>query len=438
MSGSEEPTGRTGGRPAFHANSRAAVLDVIRAAGTISRVGLVETTGFTGATISTVVRRLIDDGLVVETGHAESTGGKRRVLLALNRSSRYAVGVHLDQGGVTYVLTNLGGAVVARVFRPGGSPDPEIMVGGMAEEIASLIESVGVAGGRVLGVGLAVPGPLARGGGMRLTPPAMRRWEAFPLDRALGAATGLPVVLDNDATASALGEHWSGGVGGTATFAAVYLGTGIGAGLLINGVTYRGVSGNAGEIGHICLRADGPECWCGARGCTEALAGPAAVVEAARADPAVAAAAGLNGTDGRAERPRGGPGTPAAEFAAVARAALRGDAGARALLEDSARYLALAVRTLANVMDLEEIVLTGPGLAVAGSLYLPVVEEELNRAFFARGAHGVAVRLSESAAGAPAIGAAALVLRSELVPLREGLRLPEKLPDAAARPPVTS
>ncbi|MBB0232118.1 ROK family protein, partial [Streptomyces calidiresistens] len=140
---------------------------------------------------------------------------------------------------------------------------------------------------------------------------------------------------------------------------------------------------------------------------------------------------------GREDRRRGGPGSPAAEFAAVARAALRGDAGARALLEDSARYLALAVRTLANVMDLEQVVLTGPGLAVAGSLYLPVVEEELARAFFARGAHGVSVHLSESAAGAPAIGAAALVLQSELVPLREGLRLPETMPDAAARRPAT-
>jgi predicted NBD/HSP70 family sugar kinase len=396
---------------------------VIRAAGTISRVGLVKATGFTGATISTVVRRLIVDGLVLETGRAESTGGKRRVLLQLNQSSRFAVGVHLDHAGITYVLTNLGGSVVARMSRAGvGTDDPPVVVARIATEVDALIDGAGIDRSRILGLGLVAPGPLNQTGGMPLTPPAMRHWEHFPLDRELSAASGLPVVLDNDATAAALGEHWSGDVGGTATFAAIYMGTGIGAGLMVNGVTYRGAGGNAGEIGHISLDIDGPDCWCGARGCTEQLAGPGAVVAAARADADLARAAGLTDTE---ERPR-----RVADFAAVTRAALRGDARARALLERSARYLAVAARTLANVMDLEQLVLTGPSLAIAGSIYLPVVQEELDRAFFSRATHSVTVRLSRSAATAPAIGAAALVLQSELVPLREGLRLPGNLADA--------
>ncbi|MDT9684022.1 ROK family transcriptional regulator [Streptomyces sp. TRM76323] len=410
-----------------HASSRSAVLDVIRAAGTISRVGLARATGFTGATISTVVRRLIDDGLVLETGRAESTGGKPRVLLQLNQDSRYAVGVHLDLSGITYVLTNLGGSVVARMSRAGaGEEDPPVVVGRMAREVEALIEGIGVDRSRITGLGLVSPGPLAPAAGMRLTPPAMRSWEDFPLDRALEEATGLPVLLDNDATAAALGEHWSGVVGGTATFAALYMGTGIGAGLLINGLTYRGASGNAGEIGHVCLDVNGPECWCGARGCTEILAGPAAVVAAARADRRLARAAGL--TSGKGNKPPRP--SVAAEFAAVARAARDGEPAARALLEDSARHLAVAARTLANVMDLELLVLTGPSLAIAGSTYLPVVQEEMDRAFFSRATHPVEVRLSTSAATAPAIGAATMVLQSELVPLRQGLRLPGNLADA--------
>ncbi|ONK09959.1 ROK family transcriptional regulator [Streptomyces sp. MP131-18] len=414
-------SGPAGATP--HASSRAAVLDVIRAAGTISRVGLVKATGFTGATISTVVRRLIDDGLVLETGRAESTGGKRRVLLQLNQSSRFAVGVHLDHAGLTYVLTNLGGSVVARMSRAGvGADDPPVVVARIATEVDALIDGAGIDRSRILGLGLVAPGPLNQTGGMPLTPPAMRHWKSFPLDRELGTAVGLPVVLDNDATAAALGEHWSGDVGGTATFAAIYMGTGIGAGLMINGVTYRGAGGNAGEIGHICLDVAGPDCWCGARGCTEQLAGPGAVVGAALADADLTRSAGLASTG---ERPR-----RVADFAAITRAALRGDQRARALLERSARYLAVAARTLANVMDLEQLVLTGPSLAIAGSIYLPVVQEELDRAFFSRATHSVPVRLSRSAATAPAIGAAALVLQSELVPLREGLRLPDNLGDA--------
>ncbi|MFC5288752.1 ROK family protein [Actinokineospora guangxiensis] len=412
-------------RPTSHASSKAAVLDVIRAAGTISRVGLITATGLTGATISTVVRGLIEDGLVVETGRAESTGGKRRVLLQLDHSSRYAVGVHLDHAGITYVLTNLGGSVVGRISRPGaGAAKPADVVARMAGEVAALVGSVGIDRERVLGIGLVSPGPLSAATGMALPPPTMRQWSDFPVDAALGQATGLPVLLDNDATAAALGEHWSGGVDNAATVAAIYMGTGIGSGLLVNGIAYRGASGNAGEVGHICLDPDGPQCWCGARGCLEALAGPAAVVAEARSDRALAKTSGLAGRRTR---------SVAADFAAVSRAARKGEAAAVALLERSARYLAVATRTLANIMDLEVVVLTGPSFAIAGAIYAPILQEELDRAFFSRANHAVRVRLSASAATASAIGAAAMVLQSELVPLHHGLRLQGIEPEPVAR-----
>lgn len=410
-----------------HASSRAVLLDLIRAAGTISRVGLVNASGLTGGTISTVVRGLIDEGLVVETGHAESTGGKRRVMLQLNHFARYAVGVHLDDARITYVLTNLGGAVVARISRAGaGTEKPAEVVARMAREVGTLIDSVGVERDRILGLGLVAPGPLASG--HRLTPPSMRHWDDYEFDHALARATGLPLVLDNDATAAAIGEHWSGAVGATSTFAALYMGTGVGAGVVLGGTTYRGPSGNAGEIGHTCLDVAGPRCWCGARGCLEVLAGPAAVVAQARADRALSRAAGLVGGRTRAAAP------VYADFAAIGRAARRGNARALALLERSAGYLAAAARTLANVMDLEVLVLTGPGFAIAGSVYLPVLRAELDTAFFARDAHPISVRLSPAAASAPAIGAAAIVLQSELVPRQQGLDLPDDL--AAEEPPV--
>jgi len=427
-------SGSQPGLGAAHASSRSAILDLIRAAGTISRVELTRATGLTAATISTVVRRLIDDGLVLEVGRAESTGGKPRMLLQLDPSARYAIGVHLDHAGITYVLTNLGGSVVARISRPGaGAEKPAVIVARMAAEVAALVDRVGVEPERVLGVGLVSPGPLSSSSGMALTPPSMRQWVDYPLDQELAKATGLPVLLDNDATAAALGEHWAGAIGSTATSAALYMGTGIGAGLIVGGITYRGASGNAGEVGHISVDALGPECWCGARGCVEVLAGPAAVVAAARADQALGRLIGLTG----AKRSRR---TIAADFAAVSRAARRGEPQALAILERSARYIAVAARTLANIMDLEVLVLTGPSFAIAGSVYLPVVRDELDRGFFARAAHPVDVRLSRSAATAPAIGAAAMVLQSELVPLHEGLRLPDNLSlaESAASPPSSA
>lgn len=404
-----------------HTTSRAAVLDVIRAAGTISRIGLAEATGFTGATISTVVRKLIDDELVVETGRAESTGGKPRVLLQVNQSSRYAVGVHLDPIGITYALTDLSGAVVSRITMAGvGDEEPSVILARMATQVDGLIEGAGIDRDRVLGVGL-----VSSATGAQPPRPPMGRWADYPMGEELESAVGLPVVLGNDATAAALGEYWSGVVSSSSIFAAVYMGTGVGAGLLINGIPYHGASGNAGEIGHVCLDVDGPVCWCGARGCTEALAGPTAVVAAARADADLSRSADLAREDERALP------SVAAEFSAVVRAARRGEPGARALLDRSARHMAVAVRTLANIMDLDLLVLTGSSLSAAGSIYLPAIQRELDRAFFARATHSVRVQLSTSASTAPAIGAATMVLQTQLVPLRPGLRLPKNLAEAA-------
>ncbi len=119
------------------------------------------------------------------------------------------------------------------------------------------------------------------------------------------------------------------------------------------------------------------------------------MVSRARADSRLSRAAGLRGA------------SVPADFGALSRAARRGDAAAVALLERSARYVAVGVRTLANVMDLEAVVLTGPSFAIAGASYVPAIREELERA-----------------ATAPAIGGAAMVLQPELVPLHDGLRLP--------------
>lgn len=383
------------------AGHRALLLDTIRSAGEVSRASLARGTGLNAATVTVAIRGLLADGLIVEVGRAASTGGKPAVLLALANESRFALGVHLDHTSITYALANLAGEVVAIWHRRGGADArvPQLVVERIAAELTIFVRRAGVSPERVLGIGLVSPGPATSTTGIALSSPEMQPWIDFPLVDALAQAAGLPVVLGNDATAAAVGEFWSGHVDPTTMFAALYMGSGIGAGLIMAGNPILGSSGNAGEIGHICVVRDGAPCWCGSHGCLETVAGAAAVVRAARA-------AGLE---------------PSGEylhdqFADVARAALRGQPAALAILEEAADLVAVAVQSLTNLLDLDQIVLTGPSFALAGSLFVPAIERRLRSAFFARGTHGVVVTVSPKASHAAATGAAAMVLQSELAP----------------------
>jgi len=446
-------TGR-GRRP----GAREAILDAIRAAETLSRVELSAMTGLTEASVSTTVRRLLDEGLVVETGRTP-TGGKPRTMLRLDPAARIAVGVHLDDDVTTYVLTGQTGGIISRMNRPTPvGADRDAVLRRLVADIGRLVDGSGIDRARCLGVGLVWSGPRARPpappGESRLPappggspPPAspddLRRavssdesrgvvlsddlrlpaspgesrppaspGESLPpgrygddLDRRLAEATGWPVLLENDATAAAVGEYWVARVEATRPFAALYMGSGIGAGIVLDGVALRGRHANAGEFGHLCLQIDGPACWCGSRGCLEALAGPQVVVEAALVDPVAAGEAGLE----RAARR-----STVADFAAVARAARAGAPGCRALLEDSARYVAAAAESVVNLLDVDLLVLTGPGFAAASFVYGPAITDRIAAADARTWRRGVSVTVSLAAATASATGAAALVLQSSL------------------------
>ncbi len=399
--------------PLVSSYNRGVILEAIRAAGPVSRVELSGITGLTPPTVSNIVRRLMEHGLVVEAGQGPSTGGKPRTLLRLNPSARYAVGVQLGAEAIRYVVTDLSGTTVARVRRPGAGPaGPMSVVDRIAAETKALLEQAEIDAARVIGVGVASPGPLDHDRGVILAPPHLAHWHEFPLRDELHAAVGYPVLVDNDANAAAMGENWLGSAGAARNFACIYMGVGIGSGVFVDGHLHRGASSNAGEIGHISIDADGPECHCGNRGCVELYSSPRAVVNAARADADVARRLGLS-----AERR-----SVLADFAQICQAAEEGDRYAAELLQRSADQLALAVLTLVNVLDLEQVVLTGQGFTAAGSVYVDTINEVLARAAFARRAHRVTARLSPIAEDVAAVGAASLVLHSEFAPQMLGLR----------------
>ena len=386
--------------------TRGMVLDLIRAARTISRVELAASSGLTPPTISEVVRDLMTDGLVVEAGRGASTGGKPPTLLQLNPPARYSIGVQLERNSCVIVVIDLAGRQVARTsFRGTAQMPPQQALPFLAAQINALLDAAAVDRDRVLGLGLVSYGPQDRHAGLLLTPQPTGEWYDYPVAPRLSELLGMPVLLDNDAVAAAIGEYWMGTVDPRSTYGCIYMATGIGGGVVVAGEVYRGSSSNSVEIGHISIDVHGDECTCGNRGCVENYAGPAAVVRQALAIPALA--------DQLALDPAGAD--VLTDFARVAAAANTGNAQARLLIEASARYLGYAAVTVTNLFDLDVIVLAGPSLTVAGSIYQALIQQEVDRRSFARQAHPVRVVPSVNGSDAAAIGGAVLVLQSELI-----------------------
>ncbi|WP_066375299.1 ROK family transcriptional regulator [Herbidospora mongoliensis] len=378
--------------------SRALVVDLIRSAGPISRVELVEATGLTQPTISNIVRRLLDDGVVRETGDTVATGGKPRTMLVINSRSAYGVGIRVGTDALTCVVTDTRGGTIGREL-VAVSDDLVTQLGALYLHVTG---GLGLAPQSVAGLAVVAPGPVDVARGRFLSLPGLAELD---LRRELSARLGVPVLLDSDAAAAAVGEFWGRQVSRERTFGCLYMNSGIGSGVVLDGALQRGASSNAGEIGHVSVVRDGDLCRCGNRGCLELYAAPAALVARARAIP------------GLAERLLISAGDPDARaFDVLARAAIYGDDQARALIDESALLLADGALTLANLWDLDTLVLAGPGFAVAGSLYVSEIRRRLASRAFSHRIHAVQVDLSSNPRDAAAIGGAALVLQGSVAP----------------------
>ncbi|MEU4558355.1 ROK family transcriptional regulator [Actinoplanes sp. NPDC023936] len=369
--------------PAAGPGSRALVVDVIRSAAAISRVELADLTGLTQPSISNIVRELITDGIIHEIGSADSVRGKPRKLIAIKPANRFGIGFHLGPDTLTCVAVDLTGGVVGREVVP--RPPVERLAGQFEDFTAGL----DLPRGRIEGLAIVTPTPYPGNSSARHEPAAMR---ADLADRI-----GLPVMVENDAAAAALGEFWSRRVSREQAFGCIYLGTGIGAGFVFGGALFRGASFDAGELGHMSIDYDGRPCPCGNRGCVERYASMAAVV----ADSGLAFAGGA---------------TTSSAYDAIARAAVNGDADAFALLDRAAGHLAAAATSMVNLLDLGRVVLTGPGAALAGSIYARRLRAHLERTAHARQRHPVLVELSAQPRDAASIGAAALVVQAAVAP----------------------
>ncbi|PYS93173.1 MAG: hypothetical protein DMF64_05685 [Acidobacteria bacterium] len=251
--------------------NRQIVLNYVRDREPISRAEIARETALQRSTISTIVEDLKAEGLIEEIGEGESTGGRRPTLLRLRASGALAIGVDVTPSCTTVATCDLAGRVLEREEFP-MSQSPEQLAELIIESVRRLAQGAG--GQPIEGVGISLPGLVDPDNGRVIYIPYFR-WRDWAVVERIGRATGLDVIVDNDANAAALAELWFGRpeVSEARDFILVLVADGIGTGIVFDGQIYRGERGAAGEFGHMIVGADAPvACSCGNHDCWEAFA----------------------------------------------------------------------------------------------------------------------------------------------------------------------
>ncbi len=245
----------------------------------------------------------------------------------------YVFGVDIGGTKIAVAAVSLQGEILAREEIETRAAEGASRV---IERLTSTLRQIAPSD-QLIGIGIGCTGPVDPRSGHVMNPYTLPTWHDVDLLSPLAQEFQTRVVLENDCDAAALGEHWRGAGQGARNLVYVTVGTGIGAGLILDGRLYRGVGMVAGEIGHMSIDHDGPLCYCGSRGCLEILA----------AGPAIARAY-ANNTGGAASSAK-----------AVIQAAGHGDADARAVVEQAAFYLGVGLANLITVLAPNVIVLGG-------------------------------------------------------------------------------
>jgi len=309
------------------------------------------------------------------------------------------VGVDLGGSKINSILSDSSGNIKKQDLRDSRAHE------GPDAVIKRIIESIKqVASGRdIAGIGIGAAGACDVATGVITFSPNLPGWHDIPLKDAIQREFNLPVHLENDATAAALGEHCFGGAVGIDNLIYICVGTGIGGGILIGGQLYHGASGSAGEIGHMTIDINGPRCPCGNSGCWETLAsGTALAREAVKRIEAGAQTSILNFADGQLQK---------VSAHRVYLAARGGDRLANELISQTGYYLGVGLVNIVNIFN-PQLILIGGGLSRMGQLLLEPATKVVRERAYKLPARAVRIELARLGADAEALGAAALVLES--------------------------
>lgn len=347
--------------------NRSIVLDILRRGGKVSRTDLAKRSALTKPTVSAIVEDLMARGIVQEVGFGKTvaTGGRRARLLEFNDASAAYLGLRFGVHTTTVAIADARGEVRAIRETPTPLDDAHAAIRAALELVDGALESAGLPRARLESVGVTVPGMVDTRSGIVALAPNLG-WSDVPIRDLLHQALGLPVVVHNVTNSGAIAEGRVGAAKGARSYIWVYVGSGLGAGIVIDGQVFAGTRGFSGEIGHCPVVDAGPECSCGLRGCLETVASGLAIERIAEQAARSTEPTLLSECGSKLDATR------------VLDAARAGDAVARRILRDVGTNLGMGIAYLVSVLD-PELVVLGGRVMEASEFILDSARESLAR-----------------------------------------------------------
>lgn len=310
-------------------NNKALVLQLIMENEPISRADIAQTSGLNKTTVSTLVTELLEEDLIFESGPGVSSGGRRPVILHFNKDAGYTIGIDIGVNYVLSILTDLKGNILIEKNQTVGRTTYATIMNIVQDMIQSLMQEMPESRYGIVGIGVGVPGIVNNEGSILLAPNL--GWSNIQFKEDLEKLYNVPVIIENEANAGAVGEQQFGAGEDFKNILYISAGIGIGVGIIVNKELYKGINGFSGEMGHMIIDMNGKRCNCGSRGCWEAYASEQALLE--MSDPSLES------------------------LEALIDLAESGDEKAIKLFEEIGNYLGLGINNIINTFNPEQVII---------------------------------------------------------------------------------
>jgi len=339
------------------------VIDIIRKNGPITKKEISIITDYNISMITNIVNDLKDKHKLVDISEkAISEGGRRAALFKLNDKAGYVIGIDIGGINTRVVITDITGKVLISNSHKTVCTEASKLIDNILKISDDLIKKLEINKKDILGIGIGISGIIDTDNGISIYCPNIKGFNNFQLEDYIKNKYSKPVVIDDSARCMAKAEKEFGIAGDRKNFVFISIGSGIGAGIYINGNIYRGSMGLVGELGHITILGDGPVCNCGNKGCLEVLASGKGIINRA-----------IEGIDK-------GIRTSLSKFDIndlivdkIAEAAKNGDKFAYELVNETGEYIGIGISTILNLFG-SRLIIIGGGVSESGDILLDAIK----------------------------------------------------------------